>query len=191
VSVASAQARQWTIAEYLAMERTSLEKHEFFDGEVFAMAGASPEHNLIVSALIITLGGALRGKCRVFPSDQRLVLPTGLYTYADVTLVCGASTFNDDNPKALTNPHVIFEVLSETTERYDRGDKFASYRTLPSHREYVLVSQTAVHVEHFVRQPDDGWLMHALGKGETLRLSSGEIAIDDLYLEVDLARIAL
>lgn len=188
MSAAVSQTKNWTVAEYLAMEQASLEKHEFFNGDIFAMAGASPEHNLIVSALIITLGSALRGKCRIFPSDQRLLLPTGLYTYADVSLVCGAPTFNEDSPKALMNPEAIFEVLSETTERYDRGDRFASYRTLPSHTDYVLLSQTKILVEHFVRQADGGWLMHALGKGEMLRLPCGEIAVDDLYLEVEHSR---
>jgi len=188
MSAAVAKAKDWTVAEYLAMEQQSPEKHEFFNGEIFAMAGASPEHNLIVSALIITLGGALRGKCRVFPSDQRLLLPTGLYTYADVSLVCGAPMFNEDSPSALINPEAIFEVLSQTTESYDRGEKFASYRTLPGLTDYVLLSQTKVLVEHFVRQADGGWLMHALGMGARLRLPCGEIAVDDLYLEVDLSR---
>ncbi len=190
MSAAVAQTKIWTVAEYLALERTSLDKHEFFNGEIFAMAGASPEHNLIVSALIITLGGVLRGKCRIFPSDQRLLLPTGLYTYADVSLVCGAPKFNEDSPRALMNPEAIFEVLSDTTESYDRGDKFASYRTLPTHMDYVLISQTKILVEHFVRQPDGGWLMHALGKGEVLGLPCGKIAVDDLYLELDLSQAA-
>ena len=188
--MASAARQLLTPAEYLAIEATAEQKSEFYAGEMFAMAGASPEHNLIVSALIISLGSVLRGKCRIFPSDQRLLLPTGLYTYADMSLVCGAPKFNEDSPKALMNPEAIFEVLSETTESYDRGDKFASYRTLPTHRDYVLVSQTKILVEHFVRQPDGGWLMHALGKGEVLGLPCGEIAVDDLYLELDLSGAA-
>jgi Uma2 family endonuclease len=168
------------------MELHSLDKHEFCAGEIFAMAGASPEHNLIVGNLIQALKNALHGKCRVYPSDQRLQLPAGLYTYADVSLVWGASAFNDDTPRALRNPDAIFEVLSSSSESYDRGEKFAIYRTLPSHQDYVLVNQSKVLVEHFVRQPDDSWLMRELRAGHILRLPCGEIAVDDLYFEVEL-----
>jgi len=182
----AAEKKRWTVAQYLEMEAHSLDKHEFFDGEIFEMAGASPEHNLIVGNLIQSLKNALRGRCRVYPSDQRLLLPAGLYTYADVSLVCGTSEFNDDSPRALRNPEAIFEVLSSSTESYDRGEKFASYRTLPSHKDYVLVSQSKVSVEHFVRQPDGSWLMRDLRAGHILRLPCGEIAVDDLYFEVEM-----
>lgn len=182
----AAEKQRWTVAQYLEMEARALAKHEFFDGEIFEMAGASPEHNLIVGNLIQSLKNALHGKCRVYPSDQRLLLPAGLYTYADVSLVCGASAFNDDSPRALTNPEAIFEVLSSTTESYDRGEKFANYRTLSSHRDYVLVNQSKVMVEHFVRQPDGSWLMRELRAGHILRLPCGEIAVDDLYFEVEM-----
>lgn len=178
--------KRWTVAEYLKQETLSGEKHEFLGGEVFAMAGASPEHNLIVGNLIQALKNSLRGKCRVYPSDQRLLLPTGLHTYADVSVVCGPSEYSDDAPRALRNADAIFEVLSSATESYDRGDKFASYRTIPSLRDYVLVSQSKVLVEHFRWQADGGWLLRALPAGHALHLPCGEVAIDDLYFEVEL-----
>ncbi len=185
MSAATAQKRKWTAEEYLEMEGQSLDKHEFFDGEIFAMAGASPEHNLIMTDLLIALGLALRGKCRVYASDQRLFIPaTGLYTYADASVLCGKADLTDDKPRSLRNPDLICEVLSESTESYDRGEKFENYRSLPSLSDYMLVSQNKVLVEHFVRQPDGSWLLRELRAGHKLRLPCGEIAVDDLYLQV-------
>lgn len=189
MSVAPAAKERWTVEAYLEMERTSPEKHEFFDGEVFLMAGASYEHNLIVSGLGFALLGALRGKCQVIPSDMRLFIPaTGQYTYADTSVLCGKPELTPENPPALCNPEMIFEVLSESTERYDRGSKFASYRTIPSLAHYVLISQDKILVEHFSRQADGGWLLHALRAGQKLRLPCAEILIDELYLQVSSLR---
>src|SRR5207244_42555 len=126
----------------------SLEKHEFFDGEIFAMAGASTEHNLITGNTIIAIGMALRGRCQVFPSDMRLFVPaTGLYTYADASVICGKPDTNSDNPPALRNPELIVEVLSPTTEAYDRGKKFENYRSIPAFMHYLLVAQDRALVE--------------------------------------------
>ena len=140
------------------MERHSLERHEFFEGEVFAMAGASFEHNLIVTGLLQALGAHLQAACVALPADQRLhIATTGLYTYADASVICSAPDLTTETPPALRNPEVIFEVLSESTESYDRGKKFSSYRSIPSVTDYVLLAQDQILVEHYHRQPDGSW----------------------------------
>lgn len=182
MSAVAVEKRKWTVEEYLAMERTALDKHEFFDGEVFAMAGASPEHNLVVSNLIIALGNTLNESCRIYTSDMRLFIPaTGHYTYADVSVQCGEPAFTDDTPRALLNPECIFEVLSESTESYDRGKKFESYRSIPQLVDYILAAQDRVMVEHFTRQPDGTWNLRELRAGQALRLRCGELSVDSLY----------
>jgi Uma2 family endonuclease len=185
MTAATSGKKRWTVEEYLAMEGSSLDKHEFRDGEVFAMAGASPEHNLIVSGLGHALLGAFRGKCRVYAADMRILIPsTGLYTYADTSVVCGTPDFTLDKPPALKNPEMVFEVLSESTESYDRGDKFADYRTIPSLSHYVVVAQTRILVEHFTRNPDETWTLRELRAGQSLRFPCGDVAVDALYLQV-------
>jgi Uma2 family endonuclease len=184
MSVATAVGKKWTVAEYLAMEEKSLDKHEYFDGEIFALAGASETHDSIVGDLVVALKLALRGKCRIYTADMRLFVPaTGLYTYADASVVCGRPDLTDDNPPALRNPDMIFEVLSDSTESYDRGDKFANYRTIPSLSHYVLIAQHQVLVEHFARQPDGKWLLEELHAGQLLRFPCGSVAVNDLYLQ--------
>jgi len=150
-----------TPAEYLAFERKCEFKNEYWAGQVLAMAGASERHNLIETNVIIALGSQLRGKsCKVYPSDMRVKVPaTDLYTYPDVTIVCGKAQFDDVERDTLLNPTVIVEILSKSTENYDRGKKFQNYRTLESLTEYVLIAQDAVHIEHYVRQSDNQWLL--------------------------------
>ncbi len=192
MSAAAAEKRRWTYAEYLEMERASDEKHEFFDGEIYAMtgpaamAGASYEHNQITIRLIGALLAAVKGKCEVFSSDMRIHTAAdsdeGQGFYPDAILLCGPPKFHDDKRDVIENPDVIFEVLSPSTERFDRGDKFASYRALPSLHDYVLVSQTRVCVEHFSRGEVGRWIINdTLGPGQILTLPCGEIAVDDLY----------
>jgi len=188
MSALPASQKTWTVDEYLAFERSSAEKHEFFQGEIFAMAGASREHNLIVSNINAELRNLLRKRpYEVYPSDMRIMIPaTGLYTYPDVSVVCGGPLFDDDQNDTLLNPQVIFEVLSENTERYDRGKKFENYRSIPSLAEYVLVSQDAILVEHYARQPDGAWLLREFRQGSKLALAAigCEIAVDEIYLKV-------
>ena len=183
-----ARKTTWTPEEYLVWERSSDEKHEYFDGEVFAMAGASEEHNLLVANVVATLWVALRQRtCKVYPSDLRVKIPsTGLYTYPDASVICERPEFEDDKADTLLNPQIIFEVLSDSTEDYDRGTKFKHYRSIPSFREYLLVSQTEILVEHSIRQDDGSWLLRDHGAGERLVLASigCEIAVDELYLKV-------
>jgi Uma2 family endonuclease len=158
----SFQAKQrYTPEEYVTLERQAQYKSEYYAGDIVAMAGASRWHNLIVANIIGELRSQLKGRpCTTYPSDMRVkVSPTGLYTYPDVTVVCGEAQLEDTQQDTLLNPTLIVEVLSESTEAYDRGGKFAHYRKLASLLEYVLVAQTKPHVEHYVRQPDNRWLL--------------------------------
>lgn len=145
---------------YLSAERLADTKHEYFNGEVYAMAGASRNHTLIVGNVCAALHAQLRQKtCAVYPNDMRVkVIPSGLYTYPDVMVTCGVEHFEDDHTDTLLNPVVIVEVLSPSTESYDRGQKFKSYRGLPSLTDYLLISQDMARIEHFTRQAD-GWLL--------------------------------
>src|SRR5215203_5528676 len=131
-----------TIAEYLRAEETAVEKHEFHDGEILAMSGGSPAHSLIATNAGREIGNRLKGKpCRVYNSDLRVaVAASARFVYPDLTIVCGGLEFHPDDAKrhTVTNPRVLIEVLSPTTEAYDRGDKFAQYREIPSFQEYVL-----------------------------------------------------
>jgi Uma2 family endonuclease len=174
--------------EYLAFERASEEKHEYADGEVFAMAGCSRAHSLIMANIQRELGNALLDRpCEAHTSDMRVgIAATGRYVYPDASVVCGEPAFEDAEVDTLLNPNVIFEVLSDSSEAYDRGDKFAQYRSIPSVGDYVLISQKAVHVEHFQRQPDGRWLLTILGPGQQLVLASTGVTVDvdRLYLKV-------
>jgi Uma2 family endonuclease len=167
------QKTHMTEAEYLAFERKSEIKHEFVDGEVFAMTGASEEHNLICASLIINIGTQLRGKgCEIYAADMRVKIGKK-YVYPDVTVVCGEAQFADDEFDNLLNPTVIFEILLDTTESYDRGTKSENYRKLPSLEEYVLVAQHQPHIERYLRQADGTWnLKEANGLESSLELTS-------------------
>lgn len=151
--------RTFSAPEYLRLEREAEIRSEFWAGEIFALAGASREHNLIVTNLIVALGLQLRGKsCNVYANDFRVEVQAGHhYTYPDVVVTCGDERFTDSERDTLQNPVLILEVLSPSTAAYDRGDKFASYRTLPSLQTYVLVAQDKCHVERFEREGDGGW----------------------------------
>lgn len=135
-------------------------KSEYLDGEIFAMTGASRQHNLLSGNLYAAFRAQLRERgCEVYFSDMRVkVSATGLYTYPDVAVVCGDPRFEDAAVDTLLNPKVIVEILSPSTEGYDRGAKAEQYRALPSLTEYVLVAQDRIHVEHYLRQ-EDGWLL--------------------------------
>ncbi len=185
---AAAQRLKMTPQEYLAFERASDEKHEYADGEVFAMGGGTRKHSLAGQNIARELGNALLdGPCEVHGSDLRIKAPLPpKYHYADVSVACGEPIFEDDEEDVLLNPKLIVEVLSRSTERYDRGDKFESYRTIGSLTDYVLVSQKAVLVEHYHRIADGTWNYRALGPGERLVLTSlgCEIEVDRIYRKV-------
>jgi Uma2 family endonuclease len=190
MSSAAAKTR-YTPAQYLALERKSPIKHEYYAGEMFAMAGGSREHNLIAGNLHAEVRAQLRDRpCEVYVSDMRvLVSPTGLYTYPDVVAVCGERQFEDGEVDTLLNPNLIVEILSPSTEAYDRGEKFATYRRLESLREYVMVAQDQVRVERYTRQGDE-WLLTELSRLEdTLRLESigCAVTVRELYAKVEFA----
>lgn len=151
--------RKLTETEYLAIERAAEFKSEFYNGEMFAMAGASREHNRIKENLIVELGSRFKGgPCQTYSSDQRLkVKKTGLYTYPDIVIVCGKGEYAENDRDTLLNPTVVIEVLSPTTEQYDRVTKLRQYKQLASLKEYVLVSQKEPAVDSFVRKPDGKW----------------------------------
>ncbi|HUC83445.1 MAG TPA: Uma2 family endonuclease [Flavisolibacter sp.] len=151
--------KNWTIEEYLEMEKASDEKHEYFQGEVFAMSGPKLTHNIITSNLLGTLGNKLKGKgCRPFGSDLRIHIPSNtLFTYPDISIFCDeVKTLNDDEWNAL-NPTVLIEVLSPSTKSYDRGDKFKLYRDIPTLKEYILIDSQSIAVEAFVINKNGYW----------------------------------
>lgn len=151
--------RKLTVEEYFAIEAKAERKSEFFDGEMFLMAGASREHNILTRNLTAELHNRLRGgPCQVFVADLRVKVDlTGLYTYPDLLIVCGTPEYAPENRDTLTNPKVVIEVLSDSTEKYDRTTKFRQYKQLPSLAEYVLVSQDEPLIERYVRLPDGTW----------------------------------
>lgn len=178
-----------TPQEYLARERQAEIKSEYYRGETFAMAGASGEHVVARDNLAGELHASLKGSsCRAYSLDMRVkVDATGLYTYPDITIVCGKPQFEDDRHDNLLNPVAIVEVLSPSTAAYDRGTKFAQYRQIPSLREYVLVAQDEPHVERFVRQPNGDWLMTPFtGLDTTLEFVSFPVRVPlaEIYRDV-------
>ncbi len=178
-------------AEYLEIERAALSRHEYFDGQMFAMAGGSYRQSLIIFNLASELRNALKDKpCGVAGQDLRTsVSADGLYTYPDVLVVCGEPRFVDDQPDTITNPTLIIEVLSPSTEAYDRGLKFAQYRKIESLREYVLVSQAEALVEVFRRRANGEWsYSEAAGLDSVCRLESVEcaVALAEVYAKVTL-----
>jgi len=177
-----------TEAEYLEFERASELKHEYYNGEIFAMSGASRAHNLIIANLVRVMGNQLLEKsCEVYPSDMRVQIESNIYTYPDVTVVCGDAKFADDVFDTLLNPTVIIEILSPSTEAYDRGGKFRNYRKLASLQEYVLVSQNPHHVERFLFQDNGIWsFTDAEGPDATIELSSIDcvLTLTDVYHRV-------
>lgn len=150
-----------TPEEYLALERQAETKSENWRGETYLMAGASTRHTIIGANTLAELVVQLKGRpCTAHTNDLRVkAARAGLYTYSDVTVVCGKAEFEDRNEDTLLNPTVLIEVLSPSTEAYDRGAKFEFYRTLESLSDYLLISQSKPLIEHFARQPDDRWLL--------------------------------
>ena len=176
--------------EYLELERAADYKSEYFDGEIFAMGGASPRHVLIVTNLVVELRDGLRDRpCTVYSADLRVrVSPDGLDTYPDVVVVCGKLEFHDDERDTLTNPLLIIEVLSKTTKNYDRGEKFEQYRMIPALAEYVLIAQDKRHVEHYSKQADGTWVLsETYDPHDVVILHSIDCRLDmaEVYAKVD------
>jgi Uma2 family endonuclease len=179
-----------TPQEYLARERLADFRSEFYRGEMFAMAGASWEHTLIKDNMAGETRNQLKnGPCRVLTSDMRVkVSTTGLYTYPDILVVCDEPQFEDRVMDTLLNPRIIVEVLSDSTEKYDRGIKFGHYRQLASVQEYVLVAQDRPLVERYVRQADDSWVLTAFSDlKQTFAFGTipVKVALEEIYRSVE------
>jgi Uma2 family endonuclease len=181
--------RLLTPEEYLAIERDVQQKHEFYRGEMFAMGGASTDHNQIAFNLATELGALLKSRpCRAYVNDMRVkVSPTGLYTYPDLVVTCEKPAFEDKQLDTLLNPQVVVEILSDATEKYDRGKKFEHYRQIESLREYALVAQDRPHIDLFTRGDDHVWrLSEATGLEASIELSAigCRLGLADIYAKV-------
>lgn len=186
-----AHAQLLTPIEYLALERSSEQKHEYLSGRIFAMAGASPKHNLVCGNLIGALRERLRARpCAVMPSDQHVyVEATGLGTYPDVTVLCDKAKHHPDFPQSLVNPSILVEVLSPSTEAYDRGAKFDHCARLDTLREYVLVATDRFAVDHYVRDVDGTWrLTQSRSLEGSLRLAcvDATVPLSEIYENLEL-----
>lgn len=176
---------RYAFSDYVDLEEASNVRHEYFRGEIYAMAGGTPDH----AALCLAFGAELRdklrgGRCRAFGADLRIrVLACGLATYPDVSVVCGPLERDPESRTTVTNPTVVVEVLSPSTEEYDRGDKFEIYKQLPSLKEYVLVSLREPLIQVWRRNEEAAWLQEEAHAGGRVRLLSlgCEIAVDDVY----------
>lgn len=178
-----------TSAEYLRRERLAEEKSEYVDGYVYAMSGASIPHNFIASNLMVVIGSALKGSpCKPLGSDMRVRTPSShLFTYPDLVIVCGQLELHDEQNDTLLNPTIIIEILSPSTEKWDRGGKFARYQSIPSLQDYVLVSQDIPRVERFSRNGDEWTLVNSEGLEATLKLPSVKVEVNlaDIYEDVE------
>ena len=186
--MASLPTTPLTEEQYLSLEREAEVKSEFHDGRMFAMAGASPTHALLSNRVGALLDRSVPPGCRTYNADLRIKVPAvGLYTYADCTVVCGPLQDAGDRKDVVLNPLLIVEVLSPSTEDYDRGKKFELYRTIESFREYLIVHQDHPHVEYYSKQDDGSWLMReyrgADGAVSIARLAT-VILLADLYAAV-------
>ncbi len=183
--------RRYTMEEYFALELSSDEKYEYFDGEVFNMSGGSPAHEDIIGNIHLVLKPLARNKgCRVFLSGLRVIVPTQPpYRYPDLTALCDKPRYvKVGGIDALINPSLIVEVLSPSTEAYDRGDKFTHHKSIESFSEYLLISQIRPHATHFVRRENGIWLHEEFNDLEaSLRLASldCELALRDVYTDVE------
>jgi Uma2 family endonuclease len=177
-----------SVDEYLEIERTSEEKHEYYKGEMFAMAGGKRVHSVIAGNILTKINIQIEKKpCIAFGSDMKVrVRPDGLYTYPDISALCGEEKYHDEKEDTLLNPSLIVEVLSESTENYDRGKKFVLYRELESLQEYVLVSSDYKKVEIFRRTANNQWLLSDVKEDEPVQFETIQcsISLEDIYNKV-------
>ena len=183
----AARSPRVSIEAYLAMEAAATEKHILWDGEVFsveAMSGGTFDHNTICASVIAAFHASLRGsRCRVVTSDQKVWVPRKKgFVYPDATVLCGRAEPYTNTTDVLVNPVLIVEVLSEGTERFDRGEKFEGYRSIETLRHYVMVSSRSPLVEHYERA-EGGWMLRAYGPDEVvpLRAPDAALVVNDLY----------
>ena len=181
----AAERLKLSYQDYLALERESDQRYEYLAGEAWAMAGGTPRHSGLKVNATIVVGSALGGgPCRVYDSDLKVrVAATGLATYPDLTVVCGGLERHPEDPNAITNPTLVFEVLSSTTERWDRGDKFLHFQRIPSLKQFVLVGQDEPRIEVYTRAQHGTWTYRVYAAGERVPLTSVgmELEVDALY----------
>lgn len=182
---------RYTVTEYLEMQKTSDTKYEWYQGEIFAMSGAGPRHNIIAVNLISTLSVALKGKpCRPYGSDMRIHIPENtLFTYPDISIICGDIISADMDENSATQPLAIIEILSPSTKTYDRGDKFKLYRAIPTLRDYILVDSETINVESFSLNDEMLWeLREYKNSNEVLKIKSVgcEIKLTEIYFDTKL-----
>lgn len=177
--------QKFTIAEYLEMEDAAVEKSEYYKGEVFAMSGAKLNHNIISINIATQLKQKLKGKsCQPFGSDMRIHIPTNtLFTYPDITIICGKAESLDDDDFNFLNPTVIIEILSKSTKNYDRGDKFKLYRDIPTLKEYILVDSEQLGIEIFRLNETNHWEL------EEYKLMAEQLLIKAIEVEIGLEEI--
>lgn len=182
--VASRSKRSYTLADYLAVEEMSAVRHEYLDGDIFAMPGGTPEHAALAATMMVLLGAQLGRGCRPYSADLRIrVQATGLATYADASVIFGEPVRDPTSPTHVTNPSLVVEGLSPSTEAYDRGEKREHYQQIPTLSGYVLVAQDQKRVEVFARRADGSWEHEVRGAGESVVLGSMNVtfAVDELY----------
>jgi Uma2 family endonuclease len=183
------EIRTYSPEEYLELEIPSVDKHEYIDGEIRLMPGGMPNHNRIINNLSAALNFAFKGKLyEAFVTDQRLWIPRKrIYTYPDIMIIQGDLQLQEGRKDTLVNPSVIIEVLSKSTQNYDKGDKFTVYRSIPSFQEYVLVDQYSMHVEHYVKTEQRKWIFQEYDEVDNVLAFESlpfEILLTDLYDKV-------
>jgi Uma2 family endonuclease len=173
----------YSYAEYVSLEEESSIRHEYLDGEIYAMAGGTPDHAALAAAVIGLLRAGIPPSCRAFTSDLRIRTSTGLSTYPDAAVVCGKTLRAVDDPIAVTNPCLLVEVTSPSTEDYDRGEKLRHYRSIASVVEVLIVSHREARMTIHRRGNDGVWSVSEAGPGESLQLVSvaAALAVDDVY----------
>ena len=182
---------KYSIEEYLQMEEASDEKHEYYQGDIFAMAGAKVPHNIISVNLIKLLGQKLKGKsCEPFNSDQRIYIPqNSLFTYPDISIICGEIVTLNNDDWNIINPVVIIEVLSKATKNYDRGDKFKLYRDIATLKEYILIDSETISIEAFRINDGGHWELEEYKKADNILLIKCiqvSIPVTEIYERTDL-----
>lgn len=185
MSLPAGKLPTYSYEEYVRFEDANPARHEFVRGHILAMAGGTPAHARLQAAVLFALERRLDAHpCQPFPSDLRVrIVATGMATYPDVTVICGAIQTAPEDPHAATNPTLIFEVLSDHTSAYDRGEKFEHYRKIPTLQHYVLVSHRERRIEIHQREADGSWSEHHVGRGENFPLASigVDLTVDEIY----------
>ena len=175
--------------EYLVLEENADYRSQFYNGEIFAMAGASRRDNTVASNTLANLHFQLRNRdCEIYSSDMRVKISETLYTYPDIVIVCGEPQIEKKRGENLLNPVVLVEVLSPSTEKFDRGDKAQLYRSMPSLKEYVLIAQDKPYIEHYIRQENGGWLYTEISEmSDSLKFPTieCEVSLSEIYAKVD------